>query len=130
MSASPRVPHTLDARQLGASLAVTLLALALPACMPDFDALSEGYPSMACVWSPVESATTTVPEGQCWRVIALSSDLRLRLEGESCDAARECLTAEAGETVLPLARFMASATNDDLEVVVWPCDELASACAE
>jgi hypothetical protein len=126
MKAELRLAQALDARQLRTAV---LLALALPACMPDFEGLTEGVPAMGCEWSPVAQAVTEVPAGECWRVISLSSDLRLRLEGESCDAARECLTATAGERVVPLASLTGIVSNDDLEVVAWPCDELATACS-
>jgi hypothetical protein len=108
---------------------VTLL-VGQVACVPDLESLSEGLPSAACGYSPVESGIAAVPKGECWRVLTVRPDARVRLEGETCSKARQCLVASEGETVVPLAASMPPLedANAAFETVAWPCDELASAC--
>jgi hypothetical protein len=106
--------------------ALLLMCAMLVGCEPDWAALSAGVPSMACEYSPVESAVGQVPEGECWRVVSIGEGTRLRLEGESCGDMRECLTATAGQRVYPSVNVYTF--EGDFDATPWDCDALATAC--
>jgi hypothetical protein len=108
-------------------ISLLILALVAMACEPDWDALTSGAPSLSCEYSAVDTAITTVPAGECWRVASTDPDLLVRLEGETCSDARECLTAREGETVVPVSSMLA---GDDVgpDVTIWNCEALATAC--
>jgi hypothetical protein len=54
-------------------------AALLGGCEPDWSTLTNGTPSLACEFSAVEDAITEVPLGECWRVVALRSDLAVNV---------------------------------------------------
>ena len=114
-----------------AALVLVASAGAVGAVGCDLATLADKTPSLTCEWQVNEFRRGTVDPSECWRAIALATDARVRLDGEACSEARQCLTAHEGETIVPLtsaATIGGGVTTDDYEVIDWPCDELATAC--